>query len=558
MLQELSIKNIALIRELTITFEAGLNVLSGETGAGKSIVVDSVNLILGERGFRELIRNGEEKAYAEALITIDEPEQIAELLEECGIEPCEEMIVARELTSGGKNTCRVNGRMVSLGVLKRVMAKLINLHGQNQHQDIFEKKMQLEMLDRYAFAERQEAPERMKTAYEAYRRLEKELTKLNTDEKERERMLDMLSYQLNEIAAANLEEGEEEALEAEREIIRNAEKISYALNGAHQVLTESAGAMERISAAARMLEDISALDEKYARVDSVVRDAYYNLQEVTYDLSSMAEDVIFDERRLDEIEERLSLVSELKRKYGNTIEEILQFAEDAQQQYDALENSEFEKSRLEQEREAAEKAMNIAAEELSKLRKAAAEQMERELIGHLRDLGMKDAQFHVAFSEKTAGLDGRDDVEFFITLNRGEPEKPLAKVASGGEASRIMLAVKNIFAKKEAVGTLIFDEIDTGISGNMARVVAEKLANISQERQVICVSHLPQIASMADANFAIVKSGDAESTVTTVKRLDREEKLTEIARLSGGIYTDAALAHAREMLSECENFKDVR
>ena len=551
MLQELNIKNIALIRELTVSFENGLNVLSGETGAGKSIVVDSVNLILGERGIRELIRSGEEKAFVEALVTVEDPAGF----EECGIEPCDEMIVTRELTAAGKNTCRINGRMVPLGMLKQVMAKLINLHGQNQHQDIFEKKMQLEMLDRYAFAERDDVPAAMAQAYGAYRKVEKELSKLNTDEKERERMLDMLSYQLNEISAAALQAGEEEELENERRLIRNAEKIAYALNGAYQLLADSEGALERISAAVRMLGDVSSYNEKYGQIESVVHDAYYNLQEASYDLSSLAEDVVFDERRLNEIEERLSLISELKRKYGNSIEEILAFAEDAQKQYDTVENTEQEKARLEQELSRLKKRMDKAAEELSAARKAAAEQMSAELVGHLVDLGMKDAKFSVAFAEKAPAADGADDVEFFITLNRGEPEKPLAKVASGGEASRIMLAVKNIFAKKESVGTLIFDEIDTGISGNMARIVAEKLANISRERQVICVSHLPQITSMADVNFSIVKSGDEEGTVTTVHRLGDEEKLREIARLSGGIYTDAALAHAKEMLAECEAFK---
>ena len=555
MLQELNIKNIALIRELTIAFEEGLNVLSGETGAGKSIVVDSVNLILGERGFRELIRNGEEKAYAEAFITIEDPEGIAPLLEECGIEPCDEMIVARELTAAGKNTCRVNGRMVPLGTLKRVMAKLINLHGQNQHQDIFEKKMQLDMLDRYAFAEDDIPLQKTAEVYREYRRIERELAKLNTDEKERERMLDMLSYQLNEIAAAALQPGEEEELNSERKLIRNAEKIAYALNGAHQLLADSEGALERISAAGRLLGDVSSLNEKYEKLESIINDAYYNLQEASYDLSSLAEDVLFDENRLNEIEERLSLISELKRKYGNSIEEILTFAEETQKQYDTVENTEQEKARLEQELSRCEKLLHKAAGELSQLRKASAERMEQELVGHLRDLGMKDAKFSVAFAEKAPASDGIDDVEFFITLNRGEPEKPLAKVASGGEASRIMLAVKNIFARKESVGTLIFDEIDTGISGNMARIVAEKLANISRERQVICVSHLPQITSMADANFSIVKSGDDDRTVTTVHRLTQEEKLSEIARLSGGIYTEAAMAHAREMLAECEEFK---
>ena len=558
MLQELNIKNIALIRELTISFEEGLNVLSGETGAGKSIVVDSVSLILGERGFKELIRSGEEKAYVEAFVTVEDMQSMEELFEECGVDPCDELIVTRELTAAGKNTCRINGRMVPLSTLKRIMAKLINLHGQNQHQDIFDKKQQLDMLDNYAFAEDDAVRSAMKQVYAEYRKAENALAKICSDEKERERRMDILSYQLNEITAAQLEADEEETLIAERDVIRNAEKIAYALNGAHALLSESTGIQERLSAAARMLSDVSSYNEKYAQLESVLRDAYYNLEEADYDLASLAEDTVFDERRLDEIEERLSLISDLKRKYGSSIGEILQFAEDAQQQYEALENSEIQKGQLVKELERLQKALEKAAGDLSACRKKAALALQEELIEHLRDLGMKDARFTVAFSEKKPAADGMDDVEFFISLNCGEPEKPLAKVASGGEASRIMLAVKNIFAKKESVGTLIFDEIDTGISGNMARIVAEKLANISLERQVICVSHLPQLASMADANFSIVKTGDDAGTVTTVHRLSEKEKLSEIARLSGGIYTDAALAHAREMLAECGTFKKNR
>jgi len=521
-------------------------------------VVDSVSLILGERGFKELIRSGEEKAYVEAFVTVDDVHAMEGLFEECGIDSCDEMIVTRELTAAGKNTCRINGRMIPLSILKRIMAKLINLHGQNQHQDIFDKKMQLDMLDSYAFAEDDSALGTMKQIFSEYRKTENELARICSDEKERERRMDILSYQLNEITAAQLEESEEERLEAERQVIRNAEKIAYALNGAHTLLSENGGIQERLSAAAKMLSDVSAYNEKYAQIESVLRDAYYNLEEADYDLASLAEDTVFDERRLDEIEERLSLIFDLKRKYGSSIEEILQFAEDAQQQYEALENSEIQKGQLEKTLERLQKELSAATEKLSACRKKAALALEEELVEHLRDLGMKDAHFSVAFAEKKPAADGTDDVEFFISLNRGEPEKPLAKVASGGEASRIMLAVKNIFAKKESVGTLIFDEIDTGISGNMARTVAEKLANISLERQVICVSHLPQLASMADANFSIVKTGDDEGTVTTVHRLSAEEKLSEIARLSGGIYTVAAIAHAREMLSECEAFKKKR
>ena len=552
MLQELFIKNIALIRELSISFDEGLNILSGETGAGKTIIVDSMSLVLGERGSKELIKHGEEKAFVEAMFSPDDAGAAKDILEESGIDS-DELIVSRELTSAGKNVCRINGRMVSLGVLKSVMSRIINLHGQGQHSEIFEKKHQLEMLDRYAGCS--DELEKAAKAYSEYTNVKKRLEAIDTDEKELQRMADMLAYQKREIEAAALRPGEDDELSEERTVMHNSEKISAALNGSHGLISADDGALIKLRQAAHMLEGISAYGEKYSKLAETVNDAYYAIEDASYELSDCIDEAVFDEGRLDEIEMRIDVINSLKRKYGSSIEDVLEYAEKAEKQLQEIEHSDELKKELENELENKKCALQLAAAKLTEIRKDAAKKLEQELIGHLKDLGMGNAGFYVNFSEKAPDRKGADDIEFYITLNLGEPEKPLAKVASGGEASRIMLAIKNIFASREAVSTLIFDEIDTGISGNMARMVARKLANISKERQVICVSHLPQLAAMGDANFEIVKTDDELGTVSTVNKLDNDGKIKEIARLSGGIQSGAAEAHAKELLEECISFK---
>ena len=551
MLQELYIKNIALIKELSLSFEKGLNILSGETGAGKSIIVDAMSLILGERGMRELIRREEQKARVEALVTVENGLLPASLLEEFEIES--EFTVSRELSVSGKSVCRINGHMVPLNTLKEVMAHFINLHGQGQHQEIFEKKRQLVMLDRFSENESQLAA--VSQAYAGYLAVKKERDALFADMRERERMLDMLQFQVREIEVARLQSGEEEALSAERHKIKNAEKIAQNLHKAHGALSLEGGGLEKLSQAVRALSDIAEYDEAFARIANAVNDAYYALEDAAYELSELAQNAMYDPLRIEEIESRLAQISTLKRKYGDTVEDILAFAEEANQKLERLTGSEERMVELERSLLEHEQTLRARCEALSKARKNAALQLQRELIGHLADLGMGDAQFHVAFEKKGLSANGQDDVEFFISLNRGEPEKPLAKVVSGGEASRIMLAVQNIFARKEETDTLIFDEIDTGISGVMARKVANKLANISKERQVICVSHLPQIAAMGDVNYVVQKNSREDGVLIDVLALSKEQKQREIARLSGGIQTQAAIAHARELIEECDCFK---
>ena len=552
MLQELYIKNIALIRELNISFERGLNVLSGETGAGKTIIVDSMSLVLGDRGFKELIRHGEEKGLVEAMFSPEDVQAAEDILNENGID-AEELIVSRELTASGKNTCRINGRMVPLSTLKSIMLHIINLHSQGQHADIFEKKRQLEMLDRYADCSHE--TENVLSAYSRFQSVKKELESMDTDEKEKKRLIDMLTYQYREIDSASLKKGEEDELLAERLIMRNSERISEGVNISHALLSGEDGALYKLKAAAHALDGISDFGDKYKKIGSAVSDAYYAVEDASFELSDCLEDAVYDEKRLDIIEARLETISSLKRKYGESIDAVLAYSEDAKRKLEQTEHSDEIKSELELRLKKCRAELENACSELSSKRKTAAEKLKTELTCHLVELGMKNASFSVRFDEKRPDRNGSDEIEFYISLNMGEPEKPLAKVASGGEASRIMLAVKNIFASRDDVSTLIFDEIDTGISGNMARIVAGKLANISRERQVICVSHLPQLAAMGDANFEISKTDDEFGAVTTVKKLGRKEKLAEIARLSGGIQSGTATAHAEELLSECDAFK---
>lgn len=554
MLQELNIKNIALIRDLSISFNNGLNVLSGETGAGKTIIVDSMSLILGERGSKNLIKYGEEKGFVEAMFSTSDAESVKNILEEHGIES-DELIVSRELTSSGKNVCRINGRMVSLNVLKMIMSRIINLHGQGQHSEIFEKKHQLEMLDRYG--ECKNEIESVVTAYNEFSETKKRLSSINTNEQEIQRLTDMLTYQYREIESASLKLNEDNDLISERTIMHNSERISSALNESDSLINGENGVLTKLKSALNLLESISNYNPAYQKFTSSVSEAYYLLEDVSYELSDAIEDTVFDENRLDEIEARLDIINSLKRKYGHTIQDIIDFGNNAKKQLSEINHADELKNELETLLNEKISKLTAACSKLRNSRKIAAAKLEDELIGHLKDLGMKNADFKVKFVDKEPDKTGSDDIEFYITLNIGEPIKPLSKVASGGEASRIMLAIKSIFATKEDVSTLIFDEIDTGISGNMARIVARKLANISNDRQIICVSHLPQLAAMGDENYEIVKSDDDIGTVTTVNKLDENGKLREISRLSGGIQSSVAIAHAKELINECITFKST-
>ncbi len=558
MIQELNIRNIALIRQLSVSLSEGLNVLSGETGAGKSIIVDSVSLILGARADKELIKYGEEKAFVEALVTLPDSAPFFELLNSYGIEAEEDMIVSRELSASGKNVCRINGRMVPLNCLRDVVSKIINLHGQDTSREVLTSSSHLSMLDKYIGEDAQNSIEQIEEHFSKYSSLKSKLDEINAQRADKLRTMDMLSFQISEIESANLCVGEEDELLAKRKVMQNAEKILSSLNSAKENISGSEAVLERLYDALNDLRMISKVDENISETIAMAEDAYYTLEEVGEELSKREQNMSFEPGELDEIEERLELIKGLKRKYGKDEEEILSYLEEIKIKYEELDDIEYTAGELEKKIDKAESDLKRSCEKLSEMRKKTAKDLENKIDTELKELGMPAAKFSVMFTEKKPSKIGIDDVEFYVALNEGEPPKPLAKVASGGEASRIMLAFKGIMASKEDVGTLIFDEIDTGISGRMAKTVAQKMANIALKRQVICVSHLPQIAAMADENYLIEKSVDKKGTKTELKHLAEEEKEKEVARLSGGSVTNTALLHAKELIDECSQYKRKR
>lgn len=551
MLRELYIRNIALISELRLSFKEGFNVLSGETGAGKSIIVDSIGLISGDRGGRELISTGSETAYVEALF--DMSEALIPYFEENGIPSDDSVIITRELNEGGRSVCRVNGRMQTLQSTQFIANALINIYGQNQLGEILDRHNHIELLDQFGGEETKSLRDKVSKVYEEYTGIKKEIERLNISESERARMLDMYSFQAKEIEDAGLKEGEDEELRKRSQELTNAEKIATYVNNAYDSLSDKA--LTYLGNAVSALESASRYSERAEGIYQAVQDAYYVLEDQGFELARLKDGMYFSEDELNEIEERRHLVNSLMRKYGGSVEEVLRYYGGIKGKLTELENASDNLEILKDRLKKAEKKLEDASQELRKARMRYAVGFENEVVRQLRDLGMENSVFDVRFTEKGYSKDGTDDIEFMITVNRGEPLKPLVKVVSGGEASRIMLALKTISAEKDGIDTLIFDEIDTGISGRMAVTVAEKIASISRVRQVICVTHLPQIAAMADTNFFIEKLSSEEKTWTTVRELSGEEKEEEVARLSGGSVTVNALEHARELIAEADKKK---
>ncbi|MDO5110898.1 MAG: DNA repair protein RecN [Clostridia bacterium] len=553
MLQRLCIHNVALIEGLDLEFASGLNVLTGETGAGKSIVIDAVNLVLGERASRELIKHDAEKARVEAVFTDIRDARISTILEENGIDAEDELIVSRELAQSGKNVCRINGTLVTLSLLKSITDRLVDIHGQHEHQALLNPLTHISFLDACApAAQMKPLKEKVAATAAAYHALlqQDKLGAMSEDERMRE--MDLLRYQINEIDAASLQADEEETLMKERALLMNAEKIMEALQQSYSMLNDEQGVMPQLQSARHGMEAIGEYDEAYAKISERLSEAYYMLEDTVYTLRDCKSGFEFDVERLAQIEERLDLLASLKRKYGQDLSAVLAFCTAAKDKLDALENAAMRQAKLQAEREACAKAYRQAAKALSTLRASTAKTLKTQVEGQLHDLGMSKADFQTRFSEAAAlrfSPEGEDDVEFLLSANAGEPVKPLAKVASGGELSRIMLAFKAIFADRDAIPTLIFDEIDTGISGRMASVVGEKMVCIAMSHQVLCVTHLPQIAALADVHYIVEKQSDKNATHTRVRRLDDEgcvERLCDM--MSGGTSSASAREHARELL----------
>lgn len=537
MISTLHIKNIGIIDDLSIDLNEGLNVLTGETGAGKTLIIDSLGIISGGRFSKEMIRKGETNSFVE--ICMYEPEN------ENSIDG--NIIVSREINSNGKNMCKINGRMVTVNELKNFMSKFIEIHGQNDNQSLLDNKYHLKYLDGYIGEELSNIKKEYKEKYKKYLEIKKELKANYGDEKERERKLDLLRYQVNEIEEASLKENEEEKLEEKRKIMLNSEKISKNLIEADIAIGENS--IDSLNTAIRALEKIENIDNVYEKISSNLKNIYYELQEISRDISSYKDDIYFDENERNEVEERLDLIYNLKRKYGNDVQEILNYKDEIEAEINHIENLDEYNNKLKKELKQIKEEMTKLAEKMHELRNEYGKVLSININKVLEDLEMKNANIniHVDYNEEEFFENGKDIVEFYITTNLGEDEKQLAKIASGGEMSRIMLAIKKVLADTDKMPVLIFDEIDTGISGRAAGAVAEKLNGISKNHQVLCISHLPSIAAIADYNYFISKRVINDRTNTNIKLLNEKETLEEIARISSGEINEATIKYAMQL-----------
>lgn len=561
MLASLSIRNIALIEECTLTLENGLNILSGETGAGKSIIIDALSFVLGSRADKSLIRYGSASAVVEAVFEVDE--SAYGLLSELGLEPESTVVVRRTMTET-RNEVRVNGATFSLAMLRRLTAGLVDIHGQHEHQSLLSTDTHLGLLDKYGALDAQ--LQEVSALWREYRGVVRELGQYG-DEMERARRAETLAFQIEDITKVNPQVGEEEDLLRQRDKLRNAEKI---VGGAAESLAlldgdEGVGALQSLSVALARLHSVSHYDQPLSDWADRLDSARIEVDDIASGLRDYVESFDFDSRLADRVERRVDELKRLKRKYGATIEDVLVMLDKLQREYDALQNAEADIERLTRKKEESCRRLYNACVKLSKARRQAAQRFERDITLQLEDLAMRGTRFSVDFApmpdiediDVVAGADGFDRVEFLISPNVGEPLKPLAKIASGGEMSRFMLALKNIIAGLDNIDTLVFDEIDTGISGVVAHTVAQKLYNISRTKQVIAVTHLPQLASFADHHYLISKSTVADKTRTDLLLLAGEDRVAEVARLAGS-QTSAGLAHARSLIDEAQQYKNSR
>ena len=547
MLSLLHIENIAVIECADISFDQGFNILTGETGAGKSIVIDAISAILGQRAYRDMIRTGANKASVRAVFT-DVP--MLEWFEENGVEYDPETIIQREIYLDGKNVCRVNGTLVTVSILHRLGIRLINIHGQHDSASLFDEENHLSFLD--AFADNASLRTDYSAKYLAVTALRKEIDRMSMDEGEKLRRMETLRYQIEEISRANLEAGEDEVLEERRKLLQNAEKLSDGLQEAVACLyggDESDGAASLLVQAERALSKLSRYTDAFTAVHEKIADLMYQVQDAAEEVRDLEGELSYSADELEQIESRLDIIHRLRRKYGVTCSDILEYLENAKRELDEIEFADDHIERLKGKLKKAENAAWEAAQLLRNNRADAAKKLSQRILTELAQLDMPRVQFECAFTETELSPDGADSVAFYMSANAGEALKPMSKVASGGELARIMLAMKNVLAERDQVNTLIFDEVDTGVSGRAAQRVAEKLKSVAAHKQVLCVTHLPQLAALADIHLLIAKSERDGRTYTTVTPLDIEGRKRELARIIGGAnITETTLKSAEEML----------
>ena len=555
MLELLHIENIAIIEAADIEFAPGFNALTGETGAGKSIVIDSLSAVLGQRTSRELIRTGAEKAFVSAAFSGMAPE----LTEELGIQPEADgtLLLQREIQTDGKNVCRVNGRPVTVGQLRALGARLLNIHGQHDGQQLLDEEQHIVYLDSFGRVESLAITYAEK--YKNFTDIRRQIGALQMDEAEKARRVDTLQYQIEELRRAKLKPGEEEELTARRGMLRNAEKFLDAVAGADYALNgddSGGGALSALRQAQDALGGVRHLDDAFGQLYERLGEAYSEVYDIAATVEDKRGELDVSPGELDRVESRMDLLYRLKKKYGATVEDMLDYQARCEAELAQIEDAGDTLVRLEQALSKAEKAARQAAQALSDARKAAADRLTAQILTELQQLDMGKIRFAVDFAEKPLDSDGMDTVRFLMSANVGEELRPIHKIASGGELARIMLAMKNVLSEQDHVGTMVFDEVDTGVSGRAAQKVAEKMARISRRKQVLCVTHLPQLAAMADTHFSVEKGERGGRTYTEVRRLDREQRRQELARLTGGSHvSQTMLDGAEELLVQAEKFR---
>lgn len=555
MLELLHIENIAIIEAADIEFAPGFNALTGETGAGKSIVIDSLSAVLGQRTSRELIRTGAEKAFVSAAFSGMAPE----LTEELGIQPEADgtLLLQREIQTDGKNVCRVNGRPVTVGQLRALGARLLNIHGQHDGQQLLDEEQHIVYLDSFGRVESLAITYAEK--YKNFTDIRRQIGALQMDEAEKARRVDTLQYQIEELRRAKLTPGEEEELTARRGMLRNAEKFLDAVAGADYALNgddSGGGALSALRQAQDALGGVRHLDDAFGQLYERLGEAYSEVYDIAATVEDKRGELDVSPGELDRVESRMDLLYRLKKKYGATVEDMLDYQARCEAELAQIEDAGDTLARLEQALSKAEKEARQAAQALSDARKAAADRLTSQILAELQQLDMGKIRFAVDFAEKPLDSDGMDTVRFLMSANVGEELRPIHKIASGGELARIMLAMKNVLSEQDHVGTMVFDEVDTGVSGRAAQKVAEKMARISRRKQVLCVTHLPQLAAMADTHFSVEKGERGGRTYTEVRRLDREQRRRELARLTGGSHvSQTMLDGAEELLVQAEKFR---
>ena len=554
MLQLLHIENIAIIEQADIAFEPGFNALTGETGAGKSIVIDSLSAVLGQRTSRDLIRTGSDKAFVSACFSAVPAAVTADL----GLESGEELLLQREIYADGRNLCRINGRPSTVTQLRTLGMRLLNIHGQHDGQQLLDEEQHIVYLDNYGRMD--DLKGTYQAAYHKMAELRRKIQSLQMDEAEKARRMDTLRYQINELERAELKAGEEEALNARRNFLRNSEKFISAVSEADYCMNgddNSDGALNLLRQAQQALSGIKNLDGDYMELFTRLESVYSEVYDLADILRDKCESFEFSSDELDEVEGRLDQLYRLKKKYGPSVEDMLAYLERCRIELSQITEADDTLALLEREKQNAEKNAIAAAKTLSAARKAAAEQMSVQILSELQQLDMAKIRFSVSFEEKPLDESGLDEVRFLMSANVGEELKPIHKIASGGELARIMLALKNVLSEQDQVGTMVFDEVDTGVSGRAAQKVAEKMARISRRKQVLCVTHLPQLAAMADTHFSVEKGEANGRTYTKVTRLNREDRRRELARLTGGSHvSEVMLSGAEELLQEAEGYRN--